>query len=63
MMCGDPESQVTCKIGQHQYKKHYLGISDNVTYFVEQINSKNVSTYHYSVLFKPSTIVPDLQIK
>ena len=59
----DNQLEVTCKVGPNQYKKHYLGISDNVTYFVEQINCKNVSTYHYSVLFKPATIVPDLQVK
>src|SRR3990167_10808619 len=48
---------VTCKTGDMQYKKHFLGLSDNVTYFVEQIESKNVSAYHYKVIFKPSVII------
>lgn len=48
---------LTCKTGNGQYKKHFLGLSDNVTYFVEQIDSKNVSTDHYVVDFKPSSIV------
>lgn len=30
--------EVTCKTGDGEYKKHYLGISDNVTYFVEQLD-------------------------
>lgn len=54
---------VTCKTGPASYKKHFLGLSDNVTYFAEQIDAANVSTYHYRVVFKPSTIIPDVQIR
>lgn len=56
------ELTVTCKIGE-EYKKHFLGLSDNVTYFVEQINAANVSKDHYRVVFKPSVIVPDIDIE
>lgn len=45
------------------YKKHFLGLSDNVTYFVEQLEAKDVSTYHYKVIFKPQTIIPDIDVK
>ena len=31
--------EVTCKVGPDQYKKHFLGLSDNVSYFVEQTES------------------------
>lgn len=54
---------VTCKTGADSYKKHFLGLSDNVTYFAEQIESSKVSVYHYKVIFRPSTIVPDVEIK
>ena len=54
---------VTCRLGEDEYKKHFLGLSDNVSYFVEQIDSADVSLYHYRVIFKPETIVPDLQIQ
>ncbi len=54
---------VTCKTGEGQYKKSFLGLSDNVTYFVEQIDAKNVDKYHYRVIFKPSVIVPDIDIQ
>lgn len=57
------ELTVTCKVGEGEYKKHFLGLSDNVTYFVEQTDAKNVSKYHYRVIFKPSIIVPDLDIR
>jgi hypothetical protein len=54
---------VTCKTGPGVYKKHFLGLSDNVTFFVEQLDAKNVSTSFYRVVFKPSTIVPDIEIR
>jgi len=46
-----------------QYKKHFLGISDNVTYFAEQLASRDVSTFHYRVIFKPQTILPDIDFR
>jgi len=54
---------VTCKVGPEQYKKHYLGLSDNVTFFVEQLEPKGVSAYHYRVTFKPQTILPDIDFR
>jgi len=54
------EVSVTCKTGEDTYKKHFLGLSDNVTYFVEQIKDVEVNVYRYKVIFKPSTIIPDV---
>lgn len=54
---------VTCKTGPGVFKKHFLGLSDNVTYFVEQLEPAPVNTYRYRVIFKPSIIIPDLDIK
>ena len=54
---------VTCKTGHGQFKKHYLGLSDNVTYFAEQLESIGVSVYRYRVIFKPSVIIPDIDLK
>ena len=56
----DHQLEVTCKTGPKEYKKHFLGLSDNVTYFVEQTQEAEVDVYHYAVLFKPETIVPDV---
>lgn len=53
---------VTCKTGPTEYKKHFLGLSDNVTYFAEQMQPAAVNTYHYQVNFKPSLIVPDIEV-
>lgn len=54
---------VTCKTGPNAFKKHFLGLSDNVTYFAEQIEAADVSEYHYRVTFKPQTIVPDVDLR
>lgn len=54
---------VTCKTGASAFKKHFLGLSDNVTYFVEQLEPAAVSTYHYRVIFKPQSILPDVDFK
>lgn len=55
--------EVTCKTGKKEFKKHFLGLSDNVSYFVEQVEGADVSTARYRVVFKPSTIVPDIDIR
>lgn len=54
---------VTCKTGPGAYKKHFLGLSDNVTYFAEQIEAAPANTYHYRVIFKPSVIIPSVDIR
>lgn len=57
------ELSVTCKTGEGQFKKHFLGLSDNVTYFAEQIDSVGVDVYHYRVIFKPETIIPNIDVE
>lgn len=57
----DDQLEVTCKTGTDEYKKHFLGLSDNVSYFVEQLESADVSVDRYRVVFKPSVIIPDIE--
>ena len=57
------EVTVTCKTGPSSYKKDFLGLSDNVTYFAEQVDAANVSTYFYRVIFKPTAIVPNIDVR
>lgn len=59
----DKKLSVIVKTGNNEYKKHYLGISDNVTWFCEQIENVKADPYHYRVTFRPSTIIPDIRIK
>ena len=53
---------VTCKTGPADYKKHFLGLSDNITFFVEQMEPVAASPYRYRVIFKPYVIVPDINL-
>lgn len=55
--------EVTCKLGKDEYKKHFLKATGNATYFVEQLESSDVSTDFYKVTFKPTTIIPDVQVR
>ena len=55
--------EVTCKIGRDAFKKHFLGLSDNVTYFAEQLETADVSVYHHRVTFKPQEILPDIDFR
>ena len=59
----DGRLAIIVKTGAKSYKKHYLGLSDNVTYFVEQIDSVEADPYHYRVVFRPTTIIPDIEVK
>jgi hypothetical protein len=60
----DPKNLVvTCKTGPSAYKKFYAGLSDNVTYTVEQGSPAKVSGYHYKVVFRPSEMIPDVDFQ
>lgn len=60
----DNQLEVTAKIGPDKYQKHFLGLSDNVTYTVEQIGTADVNPYRYKLIFKPESILPiELEMK
>ena len=54
--------EATCK-EPTGFKKHFLGLSDNVTYLVEQLEGKNVSVFHTRITFKPQSIVPNVDFR
>ena len=54
---------VICLTAPGEYKKHFLGLSDNVTFFAEQLESVQASAYHYRVAFKPQQIIPDIDFR
>lgn len=55
--------EVTCKVGDGQYKRHTLGLSDNVTYVVEQIEPSTVDAFHYRIVYRPETLIPDIDLR
>lgn len=41
-----------------KYQKHIIGLSDNVSYVVQDLDVKDVDKYHYSINFNPKMWVP-----
>jgi len=56
------ELSVTCKVGDGRYVKHFLGLSDNVTYFAEQMKTVPADPFQYRVIFNPASIIPDAEV-
>ncbi|MCM1228334.1 MAG: hypothetical protein NC320_13105 [Clostridium sp.] len=40
------------------YKKHFIGLSDNVTYTVEDVTDNYVDNYRYTLNFNPDMWIP-----
>jgi hypothetical protein len=56
------ELVVICKHGPKDYRKHFLGLADNVSYVVAQPNGVAVSEYRTKIVFRPESIVPDFDL-
>ena len=54
----DHQLEVTVEDENGKYKKHFIGLSDNVTYVVEDITDGDVSKYHYTLNFNPKMWLP-----
>jgi len=59
----DGDLVVTVKTENGKFLKHYLGLSDNVTYFSEALEEAAVSTKQYKVIFKPASIIPTIELR
>jgi hypothetical protein len=53
---------VICKQGSNTYKKHYLGVSDNLFWISTQLQALPESVYHTKIILKPQNIVPDFDL-
>jgi len=54
--------EVLVKTKDGQFLKHHLGLSDNVTYFSEQLKASDISTDQYRVIFKPTSLIPTIEL-
>jgi len=54
----DNQLEVTVEDENGNYQKHFVGLSDNVTYVVEQLRSKNVDKYKYTLNYNPKMWIP-----
>lgn len=54
----DNQLEIVIEDENGEYKKHFIGLSDNVTYVVEDITTKDVSKYKYTLNFNPNMWIP-----
>lgn len=53
---------VICKQGPHDFRKHYIGLSDNIFWISTQLKGIDVNVYRTKIILKPQNIVPDLDL-
>lgn len=54
----DNQLEIVVEDENGEYKKHFIGLSDNVTYVVEDITFDDVSKYKYTLNFNPNMWIP-----
>lgn len=56
------ELDVICKHGPKDYRKHKIGLSDNVTFVNVQTEGIDVDEYRTKIIIRPTSIIPDLDL-
>lgn len=54
----DNQFEIIVEDENKNYKKHFVGLSDNVTYIVEDLDINDVSQYKYTLNFNPKMWIP-----
>lgn len=54
--------EVLIKTKDGLFMKHHLGLSDNVTYFSEQLKPSATLSDQYRVIFKPKALIPTIEL-
>lgn len=54
----DNQLEITVEDENGKYQKHFIGLSDNVTYTVEQLRYQDVENYKYVINFNPKMWLP-----
>ena len=53
---GHNELEVICEVKPGEYRKHFIYLSQDTTYVVEDLGGANVSQYRYELNFLPQMI-------
>lgn len=59
----DLRMSVTCKTGRNSYVRNFVGLSDNVFFVAEQLETVNASEFHYRTVFRPQSLIPDIDFQ
>lgn len=54
----DNQLEIIIEVDDNKFKKHFIGLSDNVTYTIEDISGSEVSKYHYEINYNPNMWIP-----
>lgn len=54
----DNQLEVIVEDEKGEYKKHFIGLSNNVTYVVEDVTAGDVEKYKYTLNFNPKMWIP-----
>lgn len=54
----DNQLEVIVENGEDDYSKHYVGLSDNVTYVIEDVEGIDVENTKYTLNFNPDMWIP-----
>lgn len=55
--------EVICKHGADDYRKHFIGISDNTYYVATQLDGIDASEYNTRILIKPQNLIPNFDLE
>ena len=50
--------EITVKVDENRFKKHFVGLTPTVTYVVEDISGAKVSNTRYQISYLPEAIIP-----
>jgi hypothetical protein len=59
----DRKLMVICKHGDNDYRKHYVGLSDNTYWVSEQLDGIDVSRYHTTIVVRPEALIPEFKVE
>lgn len=54
----DQQLEIVVEEKDGKYQKHIIGLSDNVSYVVEDVTTKDVSKYQYEINYNPHMWIP-----
>jgi hypothetical protein len=59
----DGDLVVICKVGPDEFKKHFFGLAEGVTYVSTQLGPVVASQYRTRIILRPTTILPDFDLE
>ena len=59
----DRRKSITCKMDDGSFVKNFIDRGDNTFIVTEQLHGVNVSAFHYRTVFRPQSLIPDIDFQ